>query len=526
MHIDIFNIDKFCENLPEITNHKIFEAGKFSKLGLFSQQIFGPVKSQQCACKINFKGVENSGKCMECGVDITSSEERRKRYAKISLPFPILNPIFYFMLTESKGNKLKFNNLLFGSDVWKFGEYDILRITEEDDDLSPKDVMYGLDGVIKYIIGGLERGFIKSKLRNIIEKNMNNLLINNVIIIPPEFRPVGKRDSNGVTFLDEINSIYSIIINKSNSIKHATVKLSIMDELRRNAFKQIQMNAIKLYDYIFSKLSKKKGLIRSSILGKRVDFSGRAVITPEPTLKLNQCSLPYFMVLEMFKLELVVHLYNRKVIKRSNAGCQLIEDHIRRRDTSLFEVVQEIFAGRKCILNRQPTLHRLSILGFEFLIHLGNSIKTHPLITEPFNADYDGDTIFCNLRLITNLVDKEEMTIHISKLKESGLFEFKSNKQKLNNLINLYKPKSDLYISSINIESGKEENKLITEYSEHFGINMYEVYDPRNRFEKFWSSEDHSLIVYDENDEQIKKITPKELIENPIGKYLIKGKSK
>ena len=103
MKLNLIDIDEFCENLPEITNHKIIENRKFSADGLFSLQIFGPLKSYNCGCTRNsFKGPKYEYPiCTKCNVEITKRDERKKRYAKIKLPFAVLNPIYYYMVTQT-----------------------------------------------------------------------------------------------------------------------------------------------------------------------------------------------------------------------------------------------------------------------------------------------------------------------------------------------------------------------------------------------------------------------------------------
>ena len=156
-------------------------------------------------------------------------------------------------------------------------------------------------------------------------------------------------------------------------------------------FKQIQKDAIELYDHIIEKLSKKEGLIRSNILGKRIDFSGRAVIIPDPSLNIDECSLPYVMFLELFKLQISKKLIELNRFKLLNEAIDYIDDCISLNDNVLFKVCEELAKNELCILNRQPSLHRLSMVGFKIKISLDWVIKLHPLACAGFNADFDGD---------------------------------------------------------------------------------------------------------------------------------------
>jgi DNA-directed RNA polymerase subunit beta' len=132
-------------------------------------------------------------------------------------------------------------------------------------------------------------------------------------------------------------------------------------------------------------------LIRGNILGKRVDFSGRSVIAPDPTLSLEYCRLPYKLLLEIYKLQIANKLVERNKFKIINKAINYVDYCFDSGDDSLLSLVEEIIDGEVCILNRQPSLHRTSMLGFKILVTMSNSIKIHPLVCPPFNADFDGD---------------------------------------------------------------------------------------------------------------------------------------
>jgi DNA-directed RNA polymerase subunit beta' len=400
------NVDGFCEKLPEISSSKIFDSGKFFKEGLFSQQIFGPVKSYCCACSKNAYKGRGSGKskCDICGVDITTSEERRKRFAKIALPFEVLNPMFYYMICTFKPSyKVIINELLSYKYAYKFDKDGFLlrhvpeppdqstESTEEKPPEQEEELLEGLSGVLKVIEKLIENNPDKEECK-FINQNIHMLKMRNVIIIPPDFRPCGK-SSDGFKIVDKINHLYISIIIRSNYIKDLKIRITEKDEIYRTNFKNIQSSVLTLYDYVLDKMSKKKGLIRSSILGKRVDFSGRAVISPDPTLRLNECGVPYFMLLEMMKPQLVSYLINRRVKKRYNQANKLIDDCIETQSYELFDYVDDFCKDQICVLNRQPTLHRLSILAFKIKPSRGNTIQIHPMVCDPYNADFDGDAM-------------------------------------------------------------------------------------------------------------------------------------
>jgi len=405
MKLKLTNIDEICKDLPEITNHKIFESGKFSKTGLFSQQIFGPVKSFCCACnRITYRGRSNNvSRCEICDVDIVPSEERRKRFAKIELPFKILNPIFFYILTSSRPAMKKiFLNLLnykaeyfFDSDDKLLKAEKIEVVDENTGEIKEEypeniEVLKGLSGVIK-IIENTSKNDPRPEFK-FIKNHFKESTIRNILIIPPDFRPCGN-SASGTKIVDEINQLYSRLIIQSNHVRDILFKIDEDNDIFQMNFRHIQSTVLELYNFVLARMSKKKGLIRSNILGKRVDFSGRAVISPNPDLSLDECKIPYVMLLEILKPQLSAYFVNRRICKRYSQAVILIEKCIKDQSDDFYELAEEFCEGKFCILNRQPTLHRMGVLGFKVGIHKGNTIQIHPLVCSAYNADFDGDAM-------------------------------------------------------------------------------------------------------------------------------------
>ena len=165
--------------------------------------------------------------------------------------------------------------------------------------------------------------------------------------------------------VDDINLHYQKIIKICNAIKASPIQMTEKDDLFKNNFSYLQFTILKLYDFVLKRMSKKSGLIRSNILGKRVDFSGRAVISPNPELKIDECGIPYWMILEILKPNIISYLINRRVCKRYNQASKIIDECIRSKDESLLEIVSDYCKDKICVLNRQPTLHRLGILSLK-----------------------------------------------------------------------------------------------------------------------------------------------------------------
>jgi len=511
------------EEISRILNPKIFESGKFSKDGLFSQQIFGPIRSFKCACNrsSSYRGRNlDLETCPSCGVDITSSDERRRRFGVIKIPFKIFNPIFLYIITYIKPNykDIILNTLKYSKEYIFNEDGDVVLFDESIDDTSKK--LVGLNGaieIVKDLIDKYDTSF------QYVRDNFDNITIDEITVIPPDFRPCGSTTANGTRIIDEINSFYSYLLVKINRYNSLPYKVPETDDIYKTNFKHIQLLVIELYDYVLSKMSKKKGLIRSNILGKRVDFSGRAVISPDPNLNLDECSIPYKVILEILKPQLTVYLVNRKAKKKYNDAVKWIDDCLKYDSDELYGYVQEFMVDKLCILNRQPTLHRLGILGFKAKVHLGHTIRIHPMICPPYNADFDGDSVSADIEVLTS--DGNFDTFHISEFKKytKKLKETKTRSDGVT--VEKYEPVDNIKIKAIDCDTGNNEYKKITEFSIHKNIEMYELSDPdSNQFKPFHSSSDHSLIVYDEVDESIKKISPKELLENPYGKYLIQQK--
>lgn len=407
MRLDVIDLDQVSATLPEIKNPKIFELKKFSRTGLFSTQIFGPLKSFHCSCsKQSYKGPRYGRKrCPTCGVDVISSDVRKKRFAKIELPFQVMNPLFFYLIAGNRSTIRKvITELLYYKAKYYFDSEGTLQRIPEGEEVSEDipNVLMGLNGVLQYIdviLGtgtpateGEDEITLRAELQY-VKDHLDLLTLHNVLVIPPDFRPCGRGRTDNDFIADDINEKYSKILKISNELKNIPYVIQPTEDVYKTNFKYLQKLVFELYDYVLERMSKKTGLIRSNILGKRVDFSGRAVISPDPTLKLSECRLPYWMVLETLKPQLVTHLVNRRVCKRYNQAIKLIDESIQNNDTRFFDIVQDYCRDVVCVLNRQPTLHRLSVLAFKVKIHKGNTIQIHPMICNPFNADFDGDAM-------------------------------------------------------------------------------------------------------------------------------------
>lgn len=392
----LINIDKWCENLPEVTSPIIFSKKKYNEHSLFSEQIFGPITNYTCQCGITY-GLSRKGHvCNVCGVTICNTSARRRNYAKIKLPIAVVNPIFRDLLFVIGGKYVKdiVESITNREDLIIFKKigaksYNIEKITEP---IPHNSTIYDrVDGLKEIILDIATKKMEKNKDWNIVIDNIDSLIMKNVIVIPADLRPAGKSNNKAKYNVDELNRYYISILNKKEIINDIIVDINRNRSLYFHHYKQLQKDVDEIYNNIQKRLSKKKGLIRGNILGKRIDFSGRAVIVPEPTLELDQCQLPYIMLLELYKLDIGRKLIETGKFKLINMAISYIDECIAMKNKKLVPLVEEVIKEEYCLLNRQPTLHRLSILGFKILMTLDNVIKIHPLVCSPYNADFDGD---------------------------------------------------------------------------------------------------------------------------------------
>lgn len=409
MRINFFDVDAFCKDLPEVETSKIFDRKTYDPKGLFSEKIFGPVRTGSCSCGIYWGRSKIGQTCPKCGVTIGYASDRRKKFAKIKLPMPIVNPIMYFLIL--KVGKTLFGGLLRDLILPTDGAPPILGIYFDEETKKyvrverpaegfeapqiPEGVTLwsGPEGIKDFVMFEATRQKDTNIHWKYIYDNISKLFMNNVIVCPPEFRPVSK--TKDVQMRDKMNEFYLKVINLVSTIRD-DVSTYENTEIHQYTFRKIQKEVLEFYKYIFGKFAKKTGLIRGSILGKRIDFSARAVIAPDPQLQLNQCSIPYVMALELFKLDVANRLlelrqFDGKKFTRYDPALDYINKCIKLKDLILYDIVSDVTKDRMIMLNRQPTLHRMGLMSYKVKVNKDYVIKIHPLICEPYNADFDGD---------------------------------------------------------------------------------------------------------------------------------------
>ena len=415
----ILDYHKFCEPLEEVTSLKTFGKKKFHSAGLFSEQIFGPVRNYTCQCGVYHGPSKAGGTCEDCGVDIANSDERRKRFAKIILPIPVVNPLFYDLLVEIGGRTLKraLDDLMKNDKSILYIADSEMVVTVNTESVPSGVTKWERAEAIQVIVEALTTDMIADGAIEwkIVRDNLDSLLIREIIVLPPDLRPTSKSSGSGKDLMDKINRYYIQILTKKDIMKDTVINIQRDKSLYYTYFKQLQNDVSELYTRILEKMAKKEGLIRGNILGKRIDFSGRAVITPDPTLRLDQCKLPYLMILEIFKLPIAKRILEIGKFKILNKAIDFIDECIDSQSPVLFKICEELTKNEVCILNRQPSLHRLGMLGFNIKITLDQVIKIHPLVCPPFNADFDGDQMAVYIPITDEA--KEEIREKISVIK-------------------------------------------------------------------------------------------------------------
>ncbi len=432
---------------PETINYRTL---KPEKDGLFCEKIFGPTKDWECHCgkykKIRFKGIV----CDRCGVEVTKSSVRRERMGHIELAAPVSH-IWYFKGIPSRMGLLLDLSPKILERVLYFASYIVLDAGETD--LQYKQVLteteyqekvqeFGYDAfrvgmgaeAVKELLQNIDidaeakalreeliesTGQKKTKIIKKLEvveafKNSDNkpewMILDVIPVIPPDLRPMVQLDG-GRFATSDLNDLYRRIINRNNRLGRLK-ELSAPEIIVRNEKRMLQEAVDALIDNgrrgravtgpgnralksLTDMLKGKQGRFRQNLLGKRVDYSGRSVIVVGPELKIYQCGLPKEMAIELFKPFVMKELTSKGLANNVKAAKKMVE----RLEPKVWDILEDVIKEHPVMLNRAPTLHRLSIQAFEPILVEGKAIKLHPLVCTAFNADFDGDQMAVHLPL-------------------------------------------------------------------------------------------------------------------------------
>jgi len=500
-----------------------YRTQKPEKEGLFSEQIFGPVKDYECACG-KYKGMRYKGvKCDRCGVEVIHSLSRRERMGHIELAAPVthiwflrsvpsrigllldipqnaLESVVYYngyIVTQvdeeakkkvllqlekeyqskiekiekeskeikdknqkkKKESKAKFSRL---SDAQKQAIKELSetkeRLVNELLMIRPKAIFSEVDYLllskkyghiftastgaapIKKFLEEVNLLDLQEELQEVLEKQkkrgqVETKLINRyrlvraflkskvkpewmiltvLPVLPPDLRPMVQLEGGKFASYD-LNDLYRRVINRNNRLKKL-LELKAPEVIVKNEKRMLQEAVDALLDNSIRKvssstpmhaaqhrplrsladlLSGKQGRFRQHLLGKRVDYSGRSVIVVGPELKIDECGVPKRMALEIFKPFVINELIKREIVHSPKMANRLIEEE----PDVVWEILENVVKDKLILLNRAPTLHRLSIEAFKPKLVEGLALRIPALVCLPFNADFDGDQMALHLPL-------------------------------------------------------------------------------------------------------------------------------
>ena len=432
---------------PETINYRTYRP---ERDGLFCERIFGPTRDWECACgkykRIKHKGVV----CDRCGVEVTVSRVRRQRMGHIELAVPVSH-IWFFKCTPSRiglmldltANALE--RVLYYEDYLVMDPGDtplkamqLLGEAEYHDALEKYgesfEAQMGAEAV-RRCLGKLDLDRVMHDLEEEIENTRSKqtrkkitkrmkicegfrvsgarpewMVLDCLPVIPPELRPLVPLEG-GRFATSDLNDLYRRVINRNNRLRNL-LQLKTPDVIIRNEKRMLQEAVDAVFDNgrhgravagagnrplksLSDMLKGKTGRFRQNLLGKRVDYSGRSVIVVGPELKLNQCGLPKKMALTLFEPFIIRRLKERGICHTVRTARKMIERH----DEQVWDILEEVTKGKTVMLNRAPTLHRLSIQSFEPILIEGEAIQIHPMVCTAFNADFDGDQMAVHVPL-------------------------------------------------------------------------------------------------------------------------------
>jgi len=390
MQIDLIDFENEFSALQKVTSPKVFHRGKIDKCGVFSEQIFGCVEDYKCACG-QLQGREYANQvCDRCGVRVTSSSVRLTTFAKIELPeyVCVANPVVMAMFNKIslKGvTDVTPNNLILGKEKAVFVDNKLVKVNRSSDSANAgMGPVYFKDQVYPWLVTNSD------EVKAFDDVYGKYLFLKNLPILPPDTRPISPGSEGREFFVDEINQSYNEFIKTVENIKNALVVLD-------PDCVTLQWGYNNIVDKIQKKFEKKNGFLRSHVLGKRVDYSGRAVIAVDGIdLRLGWCKLPYKIAKEIYKPQILKELTKR--VKNDNELNKTIKPNqltLLEQDydnpllhNTIKQILNDSFVGSYAILNRQPSLHAVSIQAQKIQEIIDDDvIVIHPLITEPFNAD-------------------------------------------------------------------------------------------------------------------------------------------
>lgn len=432
---------------PETINYRSF---KPEKGGLFCERIFGPQKDWECNCG-KYKRVKNKGIiCDRCGVEVTQSKVRRERMGHIELAVPVSHIWFFKCMPSRIGLMLDMTartleRIIYYEDWVVVDPGDTpLKLGESLDEMNYRQARdeYGdafkaemgapairtllqqidlepLHAELEVLLTSTKNKAIRKKLSKrlrLVEGFLKSasrpewMILEVLPVIPPDLRPLVPLEG-GRFATSDLNDLYRRVINRNSRLKNL-LQLRTPEVIIRNEKRMLQEAVDALLDNgrhgravtgagnrplksLSDMLKGKQGRFRQNLLGKRVDYSGRSVIVVGPELKLMQCGLPKKMALILFEPFIIRHLKGRGFAHTARGAKKMIE----RGEPVVWDILEEVTKGHPVMLNRAPTLHRLSIQAFDPILIEGSALRLHPLVCTAYNADFDGDQMAVHVPL-------------------------------------------------------------------------------------------------------------------------------
>ncbi|HVX01243.1 MAG TPA: DNA-directed RNA polymerase subunit beta', partial [Candidatus Babeliaceae bacterium] len=420
--------------------------------GLFCARIFGPTKDWECNCG-KYKRMKHRGiTCEKCGVEVIQSRVRRERMGHIELVAPVCHiwylkgiPSYLGLILDVPVKDLERVVYFDAYFVIHQGRSPYARKTllsaidyENYKDLHPEDSEFvaetGAEAISKILsmldlsleIGRLQEEYSKTTsaaarhkimrrvkvFTGLIQGNLRPewMVLGVLPVLPPDLRPLVPLEGGRFASSD-LNELYRRVLNRNIRLQRL-IEIEAPSVIIKNEKRMLQEAVDALIDNgrrgqpvrgsnrrplksLSEMLRGKQGRFRQNLLGKRVDYSGRSVIVVDPELRLDQCGLPKIMALELFKSHVFAGLLERELAPNLRVAKRMVEDYA----PEVWDVLEQVVKNHPVLLNRAPTLHRLSIQAFYPILVDGKAIKIHPLVCHGFNADFDGDQMAVHVPL-------------------------------------------------------------------------------------------------------------------------------
>ncbi len=524
---------------PETINYR---TQKPERDGLFCERIFGPMKDWECHCgkykRIRYKGVV----CEKCGVEVTRSKVRRERMGHIELAAPVSH-IWYFRGVPSRIGLVLDMSPKALEQVIYFAAYVVIdpgnvpmleykqvindkelgEIREKYGDESVTGLKVGMGAeAIRELLMAVDLEKECAETRKIIETGTSSqkkvkaikrieilesfrksgnrpewMILTVLPVLPPELRPMVQLDGGRFASSD-LNDLYRRVINRNNRLKRM-MELGAPEMIVKNEKRMLQEAVDALIDNgrrgkalsgpsnrelksLSGMLRGKQGRFRQNLLGKRVDYSGRSVIVVGPELKLYQCGLPKEMAIELFKPFVMKKLVESGACHNIKSAKRTVE----RAKPMVWDVLEEVIKEHPVLLNRAPTLHRLSIQAFEPVLIEGRAIKIHPLVCTAFNADFDGDQMAVHVPLSVEAQAEARFLM----LSSNNILKLSDGKP-------VMQPSQDMVMGAYYLTIIRRENGKFYRWS---GDRYYECSEGDEGAEKYianaYISEDEAMMAY------------------------------